>query len=72
MQKHEVEELNLMEKDVGIMGKTVIVSGARTAFGKFGGLNIIDNWEDEARRYYFGIIGKYGQQVQSILNMIFL
>ena len=40
------------------------------AFGKFGGLDIIDNWEDEARRYYFGIIGKYGQQVQSILNKL--
>ncbi len=40
------------------------------AFGKFGGLDIVDNWEDEARRYYFGIIGKYGQQVQSILNKL--
>lgn len=37
-------------------------------FGKFGALDIIEPWEDEARRYYFGIVGKYGAQVQSVLK----
>ena len=37
-------------------------------FGKFGALDIDDEWDCEARRYYFGIIGKYGAQVQSILK----
>lgn len=38
------------------------------AFGKFGSLNVEDNWIDEARRYYIGIVGKYGMQVQALLN----
>ncbi len=38
------------------------------AFGKFGSLDINENWDDEARRYYFGIVGKYGMQVQALLN----
>ena len=38
------------------------------AFGKFGALDTIDNWVDEARRYYFGIVGKYGFQVQQLLK----
>lgn len=37
------------------------------AFGKFGALDIEDNWVDEARRYYIGIVGKYGAQVQKLL-----
>ena len=37
-------------------------------FGKFGALDIEDEWECEARRYYFGIVGKYGAQVQSLLK----
>lgn len=40
------------------------------AFGKFGSLNVEDNWIDEARRYYFGIVGKYGMQVQALLNKV--
>ena len=36
-------------------------------FGKFGSLDVEEKWEDEARRYYFGIVGKYGMQVQSLL-----
>ena len=40
------------------------------AFGKFGALDIPDEWECEARRYYFGIVGKYGAQVQSILKRL--
>lgn len=38
------------------------------AFGKFGDLNANEPWEDEARRYYIGIVGKYGNQVQSVLK----
>ena len=40
------------------------------AFGRFGSLDCHDNWIDEARRYYFGIVGKYGAQVQSLLKKI--
>lgn len=41
---------------------------AADAFGKFGSLDVEDNWVDEARRYYIGIVGKYGMQVQALLN----
>ena len=37
-------------------------------FGKFGALDIEEDWACEARRYYIGIVGKYGPQVQSILK----
>lgn len=37
-------------------------------FGKFGALDVEDEWVDEARRYYIGIVGKYGQQVQILLK----
>ena len=37
-------------------------------FGKFGALDVEEDWADEARRYYIGIVGKYGQQVQSLLK----
>ncbi len=37
-------------------------------FGKFGTLDTEENWDCEARRYYFGIVGKYGAQVQSLLK----
>lgn len=40
------------------------------AFGKFGTSNKTDNWTDEARRYYFNIVGKYGVQVQSLFKKI--
>lgn len=40
------------------------------AFGKFGSLEIEDDWVTEARRYYFGIVGKYGAQVQALLNKL--
>mgnify|MGYP006070562367 FL=1 len=36
-------------------------------FGKFGSLDVEEKWDDEARRYYFGIVGKYGMQVQALL-----
>ena len=38
------------------------------AFGKFGSLDIEDDWLPEARRYYIGIVGKYGAQVQALLG----
>lgn len=38
------------------------------AFGKFGTLNAEEPWIDEARRYYINIVGKYGMQVQSVLE----
>ena len=37
-------------------------------FGKFGALDADEDWACEARRYYFGIVGKYGAQVQSLLK----
>ena len=38
------------------------------AFGKFGALDAKEEWTDEARRYYIGIVGKYGMQVQALLK----
>lgn len=38
-------------------------------FGKFGALDVEENWDDEARRYFIGIVGKYGTQVQSLLKV---
>lgn len=37
-------------------------------FGKFGDCSSTENWADEARRYYIGIVGKYGAQVQNLLK----
>lgn len=37
-------------------------------FGKFGTLDTDEEWDCEARRYYFGIVGKYGKQVQDLLK----
>ncbi|MBO5433655.1 MAG: FprA family A-type flavoprotein [Clostridia bacterium] len=37
-------------------------------FGKFGALDVDEDWACEARRYYFGIVGKYGPQVQPLLK----
>lgn len=38
------------------------------AFGKFGALDVEEDWACEARRYYIGIVGKYGSQVQAVLR----
>ena len=38
------------------------------AFGKFGALDVQEDWACEARRYYIGIVGKYGAQVQAVLK----
>ena len=40
------------------------------AFGKFGALDAEEDWACEARRYYFGIVGKYGVQVQNVLKKV--
>lgn len=40
------------------------------AFGKFGKFDADEIWDDEARRYYFGIVGKYGVQVQNLLKKL--
>lgn len=40
------------------------------AFGKFGTLDVEEEWEAEARRYYFGIVGKFGIQVQNLLKKL--
>lgn len=40
---------------------------AADAFGKFGALDVEEEWDCEARRYYFNIVGKYGAQVQKVL-----
>ena len=37
-------------------------------FGKFGALDVEEDWANEARRYYIGIVGKYGAQVQALLK----
>ena len=40
------------------------------AFGRFGAVDAKENWIDEARRYYFGIVGKYGTQVKKLLDKV--
>lgn len=40
------------------------------AFGKFGALDVEDDWVSEARRYYIGIVGRYGAQVQSLIQKL--
>ena len=48
--------------------KTEKVLFSADAFGKFGALDADEDWACEARRYYFGIVGKYGAQVQTLLK----
>ena len=40
------------------------------AFGKFGALDVEEDWACEARRYYFGIVGKFGRQVSALLKKV--
>lgn len=40
------------------------------AFGKFGALDVNEDWTDEARRYYIGIVGRYGSHVQRLLQKV--
>ena len=42
---------------------------AADGFGKFGALDVEEDWDDESRRYYIGIVGKYGKQVQNLLKV---
>lgn len=39
-------------------------------FGKFGALDVEDDWKEEARRYYMGIVGKFGMPVQNLLRKL--
>ena len=50
--------------------KTDKVLFSADAFGKFGALDADEDWACEARRYYFGIVGKYGVQVQALLKKL--
>lgn len=50
--------------------ETAKVLFSADAFGKFGALDVDDDWADEARRYYFGIVGKYGGPVQTLLKKL--
>lgn len=48
--------------------KTEKVLFSADGFGKFGALDADEEWLSEARRYYFGIVGKFGMQVQNVLK----
>ncbi|MBE6618941.1 MAG: FprA family A-type flavoprotein [Ruminococcaceae bacterium] len=48
--------------------KTDKILFSADGFGKFGALDADEDWACEARRYYFGIVGKYGAQVQALLK----
>ena len=50
--------------------KTEKVLFSADAFGKFGTTDTEEDWACEARRYYFGIVGKYGVQVRALLNKL--
>lgn len=50
--------------------KTEKVLFSADAFGKFGATDTDEEWACEARRYYFGIVGKYGVQVQNLLKKL--
>lgn len=50
--------------------KTAKILFSADAFGKFGALDADEDWACEARRYYFGIVGKYGVQVQGLLKKL--
>ena len=60
---HWPEVMLTFEKSEGVLFSA-------DAFGKFGKMDSSDEWVEEARRYYFGIVGKYGMQVQNILNKV--
>ncbi len=50
--------------------KTDKILFSADGFGKFGALDVEEDWACEARRYYFGIVGKYGVQVQNLLRKL--
>ena len=53
-----------------IYDKTHKILFSADAFGRFGTREKSDDWKTEARRYYIGIVGKYGMQVQAVLKKI--
>ena len=55
--------------DRGWSGSTEKVLFSADGFGKFGALDAEEPWDDEARRYFIGIVGKYGKQVQALLKV---
>lgn len=50
--------------------KTEKIVFSADGFGKFGTLDVKEEWIEEARRYYFNIVGKYGAQVQALLKKL--
>ena len=54
---------------MGTYDSTDKVLFSADGFGKFGALDVEEDWDDEARRYFIGIVGKYGAQVQSLLKV---
>jgi flavorubredoxin len=50
--------------------KTSCTLFSADAFGKFGARDCDEPWIDEARRYYYGVVGKYGKQVVAVINKI--
>ena len=48
--------------------EVIVTYDSTDGFGKFGALDVEEDWADEARRYYIGIVGKYGAQVQALLK----
>ncbi len=50
--------------------ETAQVLFSADAFGKFGALDVPEPWDDEARRYYVGVVGKFGTQVQAVLKKL--
>lgn len=50
--------------------KTTKTLFSADAFGKFGTTDTVEEWDCEARRYYIGIVGKYGAQVQNLLKKL--
>ena len=81
---NEGDKLNLGSRDLVFMTAPMVhwpevivtydtldkVLFSADGFGKFGALDVEEDWACEARRYYFGIVGKFGAQVQSLLNKI--
>ena len=66
--KHELTFMVHWPEVMVSYDKTDKVLFAADAFGKFGALDADEDWDCEARRYYFNIVGKYGPQVQALLK----
>ncbi len=80
----EGDTLNLGGRDLAFVGAPMVhwpevivtydpkskVLFSADGFGKFGALDVEEDWACEARRYYIGIVGKYGVQVQNLLKKV--